>query len=160
MPRIELESVIRAPIERAFDLARSIDLHVVTQSRHGEQAVGGVTSGLIGPGEEVTWRAKHFGIWQTITSRIVQFDRPRHFRDSMVRGPFRRFDHDHHFERHGDATLMRDSFDFTSPFGVVGDLANVLFLTRHMAGLLEERNAILKRVAESDEWKSFLDEAG
>ena len=159
MPRIELSTVIRAPIERVFDLARSIDLHLVTESSHHERAVAGVTSGLIGPGEDVTWRAKHFGVWLTLTSRIVQFDRPRHFRDSMVRGPFRRFDHDHRFEPHGDDTRMHDVFDFTSPFGVLGHLANAVLLTKRMTRLLKVRNAILKRVAESDEWKAFIGDA-
>ena len=98
MPVLELTTLVAAPVERVFDLSRSIDLHTASTAATGERAVAGVTSGLIGPGEEVTWRARHFGVWQSLTSRIVIFDRPRHFRDSMVRGAFRRFDHDHRFE--------------------------------------------------------------
>src|SRR5262245_31855607 len=98
MPTIELITIIAAPVERTFDLSRSIDLHTESTSATGERAVGGATSGLTGPGQEVTWRARHFGVWQSLTSRIVAFDRPAHFRDSMVRGAFRRFDHDHFFE--------------------------------------------------------------
>jgi hypothetical protein len=57
MPIIELTTEIRAPIERVFDLARSIDLHVKTASGTDERAVCGVTTGLIGPDQEVTWEA-------------------------------------------------------------------------------------------------------
>lgn len=46
------------PPERLFDLARSIDAHVESQKGSGERAVAGVTSGLIGEGQEVTWRAR------------------------------------------------------------------------------------------------------
>ena len=97
MPRIELETSVAAPIERVFDLSRSIDLHAVTQRPHGEQAIAGVTTGLIGLGEAVTWRAKHFGLWLTLSSEITEFDRPHYFRDSMIKGAFQRFDHDHFF---------------------------------------------------------------
>ncbi len=128
-------------------------------ARTGERAVAGVTTGLLGPDQEVTWRARHFGIWQHLTSRMTAFERPRHFRDSMVSGAFARFDHDHYFEPAGPAgehTAMRDVFDFTSPLGPIGILADHLFLTRYMRGFLEERNSLLRKTAESDRWKRYL----
>ena len=95
MPVIELFTVIDAPMERVFDLARSIDLHTDSTAGTGERAVGGVTSGLIGAGQEVTWRARHFGVWQSLTVRITAFERPTHFADAMLRGAFRRMEHHH-----------------------------------------------------------------
>lgn len=156
MPRIVLETRIAAPIERCFDLARSIDLHVATQTRHGEVAIAGVTSGLIGLGQEVTWRARHFLVTQTLSTRIVAFDRPRHFRDSMLRGAFRRFDHDHDFAAVEGGTVMKDTFDFASPLGPLGWIADRVALEGYMTRFLAERAAILKRVAESEEWRRFL----
>ena len=158
MPTIRLTTHIAAPVERCFDLARSIDLHAQSLTRSGERAIGGVTAGLIGPGESVTWQAMHFGVRQRLTSRITAYDRPRHFRDSMVRGAFRRFDHDHHFEPDGHGqTVLRDVFDFEAPLGPLGRLAEATFLTRYMRRRLAERNAVLKQVAESEAWGAFLD---
>ncbi len=158
MPRIELLTTIHAPVERVFDLARSLDLHAASTVGTGERAVAGKTTGLFGPGDEVTWQARHLGVWQRLTSRMSGYDRPRHFRDSMVRGAFRRFDHDHYFAAAGsDATVMRDVFDFDSPLGPLGQLANFLFLTRYMRKFLMIRNATLKAVAESsDRWQPYL----
>lgn len=156
MPIIEVAIEIRAPIERVFDLSRSIDLHVETTSRTNERAIGGVITGLIGPEQEVTWEARHFGIRQELTSRITAFARPHHFRDSMVRGAFRGFDHDHFFEHHGDVTVMRDRFDFESPMGLLGKLADHLFLSGYLKAFLVERNKRIKSVAEGDEWRRFL----
>ena len=116
MPIIEFCTFIQAPAERCFDLARDIDLHIASTPGTREKAVGGVTSGLIDLGEEVTWEATHFGVRQRLTSRITSFDRPRHFRDSQVRGAFRRFDHDHFFKVESGSTVMRDVFDYESPF--------------------------------------------
>jgi ligand-binding SRPBCC domain-containing protein len=156
MPRVELATRIEAPRERVFDLARSIDLHAQGQVRYRERAISGVTSGLIGPGQSVTWEARHFGITQRLTSRVVAFDRPRSFRDSMVSGPFLRFDHDHIFETDDAATRMVDIFDFTSPLGALGALADRLFLARYMKRLVEERARSIKGAAESDAWKALL----
>ena len=74
-------TLIKAPIERCFDLARSVEVHLAGNVHWGERAVAaaGVTTGLIGLGERVTWRAKHFGVWHTLTSEITAMDRPVHF---------------------------------------------------------------------------------
>jgi ligand-binding SRPBCC domain-containing protein len=133
MPLILLETRIEAPIECCFDLARDIDLHMRSTQRTREVAIAGITEGLINSGDEVTWEATHFGIRQKLTSRITAFDRPNHFRDSQVRGAFRRFDHDHRFETiSGGITLMRDEFDYESPLGWLGKMADRLFLETYL----------------------------
>lgn len=159
MPRmsvIRLEVFVRAPADRVFDLCRSMDLHADSARQTDERAVSGVTTGLLGLNEEVTWEARHFGVRQRLTSRIVALDRPRHFRDSMVSGAFRRFDHDHDFEERDRGTLVRDRFDFDAPLGPLGQLADVLFLARYMRRFLETRMRIIKEVAESDRWRTYL----
>ncbi len=156
MARIELATTIRAPVERVFDLARSIDLHLASTAHTGEQAIAGVTNGLISAGQEVTWRARHFGVWQTLTSRITECDRPHHFRDVMVRGIFRRLEHDHDFTFAGESTVMRDLMEFSAPFGVLGRCAERMFLTRYLRRFLIARNDLIRRVAESEEWKKYL----
>lgn len=150
MPSIRVETIVRAPVERCFDLARDIDFHMRSTSQTGERAVAGVTSGLIGPGEEVTWEAKHFGIRQRLTSRITAFDPPHHFRDSQVRGAFQRFDHDHYFfATENGATLMRDDFDYEAPLGTLGRVANRLFLENYMRRFLTLRSIRIKEAAET-----------
>ena len=59
MPLIKLTTFVQAPLERVFDLSRSIDLHKFSMSRFEEKPVGGRLSGLIEAGESVTWQAKH-----------------------------------------------------------------------------------------------------
>lgn len=134
-----------------FDLSRSIDLHMRSADQTGERAVAGVTSGLIGANETVTWQAKHFGINFSLTSIISAFDPPNHFRDSMTSGPFARIDHDHYFESlDANKTIMRDVFDFNSPLGPLGALVDSLILTSYMRNFLVKRNAEIKHVAETN----------
>src|SRR5208282_6180254 len=99
MVRLEELTVVQAPIERCFDLARSVEVHLAGNVHCGESAVAaaGVTSGLVGMGQRVTWRAKHFGVWHTLTSEITAMDRPTYFQDTMVEGIFCLMRHDHFF---------------------------------------------------------------
>ncbi len=89
MPKILLETHIKAPINRVFDLARSIDLHEKSTSQTKEKAIAGKTSGLLGLGETVTWRAKHLGIYQTLTVEMIACQRPHSFTDKMIQGAFK-----------------------------------------------------------------------
>ena len=148
---IELSTFIHAPIERCFDLARSIDLHMVSTKQTGEQAIAGRMTGLIELGETVTWRAKHLGVWQTLTSKITQFDFPNSFTDEMVKGAFKSFHHQHLFYSVDEQTVMKDIFIFESPLGMLGKLINFLFLGKYITRLLQERNRVIKKVAESED---------
>jgi ligand-binding SRPBCC domain-containing protein len=112
-----------------------------------ERAVGGVKSGLIDGGQEVTWEARHFGVRWRMTSRITAFDRPRRFVDEMIEGPFGSFCHDHQFQEHGDGTLMTDVLEFRTrpaPVRPIGDPLAKAYLRR----LMTIRNATIKRRAE------------
>jgi ligand-binding SRPBCC domain-containing protein len=144
----ECRTVIAAPISVVFDLALDIDAHVESQAQSRERAVAGVTSGTIGLGEQVTWRAVHFGVPFKMTSRITEFDRPSRFVDEQVRGPFRRFRHEHLFERYEANTMMIDRLDFDAPVGPLGRVVERVLLERYLRKLIEERGSFLKAKAE------------
>jgi ligand-binding SRPBCC domain-containing protein len=159
MVRLDELITIRAPIERCFDLARSVEVHLAGNVHFGEAAVAcaGVTSGLVGLGDRVTWRAKHFGFWHELTSEITAMDRPHYFRDTMQRGIFRFMHHDHFFRAISDnETQMRDVFCFSAPLGALGRLAEILVLRGYMQRLLRERNEVIRRIAESGDWQKYL----
>jgi uncharacterized protein (UPF0548 family)/ligand-binding SRPBCC domain-containing protein len=136
-----LETRTRVPIEQLFDVSLSIDQHVASMAHTGERAIGGVTTGTIGLGETVTWRAKHFGIWFTMTSRIKSLDRPHRFVDEQVRGPFRSFRHVHTFRSDREATVMLDTLTIGSP--VLGRLAEQMVLVPYLRRLIRRRNHLL-----------------
>jgi ligand-binding SRPBCC domain-containing protein len=156
MPIITLLTEIKAPVQRCFDLSRSIDLHMASTAKTGEHVIAGRSNGLVCLHESVTWKAKHLGIWQALTSKITDFDPPLFFADEMVKGAFKSFRHEHYFSEEHGVTLMKDIFNFISPFGIFGNLAEKLFLTSYMTQLLEERNAMIKDCSENDSWKAYL----
>ncbi|MGC1632642.1 MAG: SRPBCC family protein [Gelidibacter sp.] len=156
MPKIILNTLIKADKSIVFDLARSIDLHKISTQISNETVISGKTHGLIDLNESVTWRAKHFGVYNILTSKITAFKAPDFFVDEMVSGIFKSFKHEHHFKDDANSTLMTDVFDYASPFGLLGKLADQLFLINYMTKFLLERNRVIKDFAESDQWKTVI----
>ncbi len=149
MTVIDLTTDIDAPIERVFDLARDLDLHASSMAHTGEQAIAGRTTGRVEVGDMVTWRARHFGLWWSLTSRITAVEAPMRFEDVQERGPFAWFRHEHRFEAHGGLTRMHDHWEHRSPLGPLGRLVDRGVLGRYMRSLLVIRNEALKQAAET-----------
>lgn len=156
MPIITIHTIIQAPVERVFDLSRSIDLHTTSTQRTAEKAIAGRTSGLIAAGEQVTWQAKHLGKVRQHTSLITAMQVPQFFEDKMIKGDFKYFRHQHHFQPQLGGTLMIDILEFSSPYGWLGTLVDVVFMRLYLTRFLQERNVVIKEYAETDQWKSLL----
>ena len=153
MPKIQLETSIETTeIKLVFDLCRSIDLHILSAERSNEKAIAGKTSGLISLGETVTWRAKHLGIYQTLTSVVTDCDSPTFFADEMVKGAFKSFRHEHYFSQKEEFVIVKDIFEYKSPLGILGKVADFMFLKNYMKRFLVERNQVIKKYAESNLW--------
>jgi ligand-binding SRPBCC domain-containing protein len=155
MPVIKLQTFINAPVEQCFDLARSVDLHLQSMQQHNEQAIAGVTGGLIDLHETVTWKARHFGLPFKMTVEITEMVYANYFVDQMVRGPFKWFRHYHAFQARNGGTLMVDEFVFRSPLGWLGKLVDNLVLKDYLHKLLEQRNEVIKQAAEGGQLYSF-----
>lgn len=134
-------TVLPAPPARCFDLSLDVDFHLESMGDSDEQVVGGVDEGGMQLGDDVTWRARHFGIWWTMTTQITAFDRPNSFVDEQMNGPFKRFHHLHVFDDLGDGTTeMRDEIEFAAPLGPLGIIAERLVLHRYLPYLIDVRN--------------------
>lgn len=149
MPIIKHTHVIHAPIDLCFDLARNVDIHVETSAKTKEKAVEGVTNGLLEKGDTVTWEAIHFGIKQRLTAKVTHMEKPTLFIDIMIKGAFHSFKHTHQFIEKNDITVMIDVFEYKSPFGPIGILADKLFLKKYMSDFIYSRGKELKRIAEN-----------
>ncbi|MUK90532.1 cell division protein [Ornithinibacillus sp. L9] len=156
MPIIIHKKFIQAPINLCFDLARNVEVHTRTTSKTKERAVAGVTSGLLVEGDIVTWEATHLGVKQRLTAKVIHMEAPTEFIDIMVSGAFHSFTHKHQFIEDQDGTWMIDTFEYRSPFGVIGIIADKLFLKKYMQAFLTNRANELKKLAESLSSSTYL----
>ncbi len=150
MTSLVVATRIEAPIERCFDLARSIEAHNESAAFSDERAiVPGRTSGLMEVGDLVTFEATHFGMRQRVTARITEMVRPNLFVDELVESAFHSLRHIHDFREIGGVTIMTDALEWRSPFGPLGVIADALVIKRHMRSFLERKQGNLKRMAEA-----------
>lgn len=157
MPTIHLTTVIHAPLDRVFDLSRSITLHKRSMSHRQEEAIKGRTNGLISYNETVTWKAKHLGKVRELTTKITAMRQNEFFCDEMTAGDFTHMNHEHHFKEIGNGTVMIDIMEFGTPYGWFGRVFERFYLCKYMAKLLQERNSAIKDYAESEKWRVILD---
>lgn len=149
MGAITVETRIRAPIELCFDLARDVTAHAESAAFSSERVVApGRTQGLLELGNLVAFEGRHFGMTQRFVARITALDRPDSFVDEMVEGAFKWLRHVHEFESNDELTIMRDRLEWKAPFGFIGDLADVLFVSRHMRWFVATKQRALKQIAE------------
>jgi hypothetical protein len=157
MPFIHLTTFIAAPIERVFDLSRSIQLHKYSMNSYNEIPIDGKLNGLLNENETVTWKAKHFFKERILKVQLTSLQSPHAFVDEQVEGDFKKMKHEHFFKPIENGTIMIDQFYFETPYGMIGKWLNALYLTKYLERLLTERNKVIKTVAESNQWKQFID---
>lgn len=149
MTSLSATTIITAPIEVCFRSSLNIDLELLAAKDYGIRAIGGATTGIIGAGERVTWQTKQFGVWITHTTQITGFNPPVFFQDSMVKGLFQSFRHDHFFRPLSPTeTEMRDEMLFSMPVLLAGLVAERVIVKRRLANLLRKRNNAIRNDAE------------
>jgi ligand-binding SRPBCC domain-containing protein len=160
METLRIGTWIDAPVERCFLLSLSVDLHVASARSTQGKPVAGPAQVIVGEGETLTFRGRHFGVRWRHTS-LIEILRPHsYYRDVMIAGPFQHFEHDHHFAAMDDGTRMRDEVRFSARWGLLGRLACRTILRQRLKMFLMERNAMIKRLAESEDWHKYLDISG
>lgn len=149
MATITIYTFISAPQDLCFDFALDVSAHTKSAAFSGERLVEpGRTSGMLELGDLVTFEGRHFGIRQRFTARITELKRPNLFVDEMVSGTFKSLRHTHKFHVEDGQTVMRDTLSWDPPLGLLGDVADVVFLRRHMERFVRKKQNELKRLAE------------
>ena len=124
---------------------------------YAEKIIKGTISGLMNLNDEVTWSAKHLFKTRVLTVKLTELKRPDYFADEQVTGDFALMKHEHYFKSAENGTIMIDQFRFETKYGFWGRLVNQFYLEKYMTRLLAERNAVIKKIAESNQWKQFLE---
>ncbi|WP_213805202.1 SRPBCC family protein [Granulicella sp. dw_53] len=148
-------TLVDAPLDRCFLLSTSIDLVAKTLRM---RPLSGRLSGLIQPNDQLLWHGWKFGLPHRHQTLITAYDRPNHFQDTMGRGSFQHFQHDHTFIQVAGQTRLHDTIQFSLPLGWAGAQVAKHIMVPYITQLLRRRLQTLKQVAESEEWRQYLPE--
>ena len=70
----------------------------------------------------------------------------KHFKDVQVEGPFKHWEHSHHFERLSDnECILKDTIHYELPFGALGERLLDRFVRNKLKKILKYRHGIVKR---------------
>lgn len=158
MSYIHVTTFIEAPVERVFQLSRSMKLHQHSMAAYGQEAIQQPSSGLINLGETVTWKAKHLFRIRFLKIKVTAMQAPFSFVDEQVLGDFKSMKHEHFFKPVENGTIMIDQFHYQLRHGKLGSLVNAILVRKYILRLLEERNKSIKKVAETSDWKKYLEQ--
>jgi ligand-binding SRPBCC domain-containing protein len=157
MSFIHLTTFIAAPQQRVFDLSRSVDLHKQSMTKYAEKIIKGTLTGLMNQNDEITWQARHLLKERTMSVKLTGLKAPDYFVDEQMEGDFVLMKHEHYFKPAENGTIMIDQFRYEIAYGFLGRLVNQFYLEKYMTRLLVERNAMIKKIAETNQWKQFLE---
>jgi len=154
--KIELSTHIQAPIERCFDLARSVELHRISMKANKEITIAGVQNGLLELNQKVLWQATFLGLRQNGKSKLTNLSAPYYFTLETESELMPHIIHDHFLYDIGMETIMIDHLYYKIPLGILGETANILFIKRYMTQLLQQRTETIREYAETEKWREIL----
>ncbi|MBS1799882.1 MAG: hypothetical protein JSS95_08660 [Acidobacteria bacterium] len=147
---------VNAPIERCFQLSTHLGLMAGSIGMTPVSRTGARSEGLLDSGDRVVWYGWKFGLPHVHESRIATYDPPHLFLDTMERGRFKRFEQEYNFSEVGGHTLVLGYVRYSMPLGLAGRMAGRRLVLPHMVRLLRARLALLKQIAEGDQWRKYL----
>jgi ligand-binding SRPBCC domain-containing protein len=89
--------------------------------------------------------------WLTEITRVRE---PHYFVDEQRKGPYKLWQHQHHFKEVKDGVEMKDVVNYVIPFGFVGRLANALFVEKRVNAIFDYRFKALEEFFKDDKTKT------
>jgi uncharacterized protein len=134
---------VAAPLDHVFSFfSKPANLGLITPAAMRFRIVGQVPVLTQGVTIDYRVRAGPFPIsWR---SRIVDWDPPNGFTDVQVRGPYRVWRHEHVFRAQGNTTVMDDRVYYAAPAGILGALANRLFIAPALREIFKYRADVIR----------------
>jgi ligand-binding SRPBCC domain-containing protein len=86
------------------------------------------------------------GISTKWVTEIKKVNAPHYFYDEQLSGPFAMFQHQHHFKEVKGGVEMTDEVNYAVPFGLLGQVANEIFVERKLNSIFDHRYQILSEL--------------
>lgn len=85
------------------------------------------------------------GLRSSWLTEITHVHEPHYFIDEQRFGPYALWHHQHHFKTVAGGVEMTDIVNYAIPFGIIGRLANELFVKRQLNAIFEFRSQAVAR---------------
>ena len=82
----------------------------------------------------------------TWVTEITHVKDKKFFVDEQRVGPYKMWHHEHIFTVQDNGVLMKDIITYIPPFGILGKLANYLFINKRVNEIFDFRNKVLEEI--------------
>tara|TARA_B100000963_G_scaffold230103_1_gene200715 strand:- start:188 stop:649 length:462 start_codon:yes stop_codon:yes gene_type:complete len=79
-------------------------------------------------------------------TEITHIKKNKYFVDEQRLGPYKMWHHEHIFEEKDNGILMTDIITYAPPMGVLGDIANKLFINKKVHNIFNYRKKIIDQI--------------
>lgn len=101
-------------------------------------------------GAVIDYRLHYRGVPLGWTSQIEVWEPGREFVDRQLRGPYGLWHHRHRFSEAAAGTVIEDEVHYAAPFGVLGELAQPLFVKRDLRRIFDYRQQAVREILDGD----------
>lgn len=135
-------------LEKAWAFFSSpANLKLITPSYMGFDITSGNGKKKIYPGMIISYKVKPvLNIPMTWVTEITHVSEMNYFIDNQKSGPYKYWHHQHHFKETDNGTEMTDILNYASPFGILGDWMEYLYITGRINEIFNYREKKLKKV--------------
>lgn len=145
---LKTETLIPAPLEKVWDFfSNPQNLRLLTPDYMNFHILKCPETEEIFEGMRIEYKVSpllHIPIkWVTKIQEVAVYQK---FQDIQLSGPFALWEHTHTFEDRGHETFMTDEVKYRPPFGLLGRLANSLFVEKQLHGIFAHREKVIRDV--------------
>ncbi len=140
---LRTRTVINAPLADTFSFfSKAENLGLITPAAMKFRVHGEIP--LMAEGAAIDYRVSVGPLPMRWRSRITTWEPGRRFVDLQEVGPYRLWWHEHTFQTDAGRTVMEDRVYYAPPFGILGRLANRLFIGPTLKKIFQYRGDVIR----------------
>ena len=146
--QLHKEQKLNAKISDVWNFAVSPkNLQRITPDKMGFEITSKNSEEKIYPGMIITYKVSPIlNIKMNWVTEITQVKENKFFIDEQRLGPYKMWHHQHIFVDNDDHVLMKDIVTYIPPFGLLGDMANKLFIKRQLNEIFNYRFVEMNKI--------------
>ena len=146
--QLHKEQKLNAKISDVWNFSVSPkNLQRITPDKMGFEITSKNSEEKIYPGMIITYKVSPIlNIKMNWVTEITQVKENKFFIDEQRLGPYKMWHHQHIFIDNDDHVLMKDIVTYIPPFGLLGDMANKLFIKRQLNEIFNYRFVEMNKI--------------
>jgi ligand-binding SRPBCC domain-containing protein len=138
---------IPTTLEKAWDFFSSPkNLQVITPAKMNFRIQYDSGTDKMYPGQIIRYKVKVLPLidttWVTEITHVVEHS---YFIDEQRFGPYALWHHQHHFKSVPGGVEMKDEVNYAIPYGIIGRMANAMFVEREVNGIFDYRTEVISK---------------